>query len=165
MRIHPTINVLAAATALATLSATLPATATASQLHNGIRVSGSAAASGIASSPTASNAHAAWRNTDGQCPANYICFWENKYFTGKRIAFPSANSGLYRSVNRWNYNDVMSSWTNNSRSGARWYWDVNGGSQSRYMAPRSSNGEVGKGWLNRDDDNMSSFMICRSVSC
>ena len=91
------------------------------------------------------------------CDAGYLCFWEDKNFTGRRLQFQS--NGLRGDMRDYSFNDKMSSWRNRLAKDARWYYNYDGTGTSRCMDNGTRNSDVGAGLLNVDNDEMSSFRI------
>lgn len=91
------------------------------------------------------------------CAATYVCFWEGKDYTGRRLQFH--DTGLRSDMRDYSFNDQMSSWRNRRGLDARWYYDYSGNGTSRCIESGTSNSDVGSGAFNFDNDEMSSFRI------
>ncbi|MFE6613120.1 peptidase inhibitor family I36 protein [Amycolatopsis sp. NPDC057786] len=92
----------------------------------------------------------------GDCAANYVCLWENRDFTGRRLQF--RDPGLKNLVD-YGFNDQMSSWYNRRGVDARWYYNIGGGT-SRCMQAGARSAYVGNG----DNDQATSLRIYTSAS-
>jgi len=96
------------------------------------------------------------------CSDTYLCFWEDKDFTGRRLQFHDV--GLRGDMRDYSFDDMMSSWRNRKVRDARWYYDREGTGTSRCIENGASTSDVGAGFWNNDNDEMSSFRIYSSGS-
>jgi hypothetical protein len=91
------------------------------------------------------------------CSSGYLCFWEDKSYTGRRLQFQ--DTGLRDDMRDYSFNDQMSSWRSRRSLDGRWYYDYDGSGTSRCIESGASNSDVGSGVFNVDNDEMSSFRI------
>lgn len=91
------------------------------------------------------------------CPSGWVCLFQDKNYAGRMLKFQDV--GLNGDMRDYSFNDQMSSWRSRRALDARWYYDYNGSGTSRCMESVSSNTDVGAGFFNADNDEMSSFRI------
>lgn len=99
------------------------------------------------------------------CDSGYVCIYQNSNATGARLEVLSGY-GL-PDLRQWpcsgcnaanNWNDVMSSWRNNSSATGCWFWNIQYGGESHPMYT----GNYVQNVLPRENDQASSF---RGWSC
>lgn len=89
------------------------------------------------------------------CPASWLCLWENASYTGRMAQFQQP--GYWRSLVPYGFNDITSSWRNRRAVDARLGENAGGGT-NLCVGNGSSAGYIGDAW----NDRVSSVYITYS---
>ncbi|HEV7888322.1 MAG TPA: hypothetical protein VGO92_12250 [Acidimicrobiales bacterium] len=74
----------------------------------------------------------------------WLTLYEHSSFGGRSLNF--RDESLWQNLTLWTFNDMMSSWKNNTYCDAYASWDINGGGAWLTMTARSQNTYVGATW-------------------
>jgi hypothetical protein len=77
----------------------------------------------------------------------WLTLYEDASFGGRSLSF--RDTGIWQNLSTWTFDNMMTSWKNDTYCDAIAAWDANGGGSWLTMGARSSSTNVGSTWTNQ----------------